>query len=318
MMHVTIARIAELLQKHGLGVLQEWRILESRAVESVYLINQVVVLHLATGADAQAKLAKVAALLRLLARVAEVPCERLVAYERYDDDIVTGEYLLALREPGLPAIDCWHQLDPFNQRRISASMGQALGHLHHMNWPAYGGYNSVTSGLGRASDWREYLLDRGAEALMQLWRCQGLPAALLDTIEQFLAIADLPRRPRPAFVHGDYGLHNAIVIRENGHWRLNCLTGWHAALSGDAEYEFATGLLVEPDEVNPLADPFLAGYREIRPLERGWEQRSAVYRLIYHLALCAFIWQEHGGNPVMLHYHRSRLIDALKIASAHR
>jgi aminoglycoside phosphotransferase (APT) family kinase protein len=318
MMYFTVARIAELLQKHDLGILQEWRILESRAAESVYLINQVVVLHLAAGADAQGRLAKVAAMLRFLACIDEIPCERLVAYEPYGDDSVAGSYLFALREPGLPAIDCWHQIDSLNQRRLSLRMGVALARLHHLSWADYGGYNPATGGLGRFDDWREYLLDRAAEALTQLWGCQGLPVVLLNAIEQFLAVADLPRRPRPAFVHGDYGLHNAIVIQENGHWRLHCLTGWHAALSGDTEYEFATGLLVEPDEVNPLAEPFLSGYRELRPLEQGWEQRSAVYRLIYHLALCAFIWREHAGNPVMLHYHRSRLIDALKMASASR
>jgi aminoglycoside phosphotransferase (APT) family kinase protein len=316
-MHFTVARIAELLQKHKLGVLQEWRILESRAAESVYLINQVVVLHIASDAESGRRLAKLAALLRFLADVDAVPCERLVAYEPYDADAsVSGAYLFALREPGLPAIDCWQQIDSFNQRRLSTSMGVMLAHLHHISWPAYGGYNPATGGLGRSDDWREYLLDRAAEALMQLWSYQGLPAALLETVENFLAVADLPRRPRPTFVHGNYGLHNVIVSKEYDYWRINCLTGWQSALSGDTEYEFATGLLVEPDEVNPLADSFLTGYRELRPLERGWEQRSAVYRLVYHLALCAFIWQEHAGNPVMLHYHRSRLIDALKIASA--
>lgn len=316
MLHFTVARIAELLQKHGLGSLQEWRVLEAGYNESIYLINQVVVLHVAAGALAHGSFAKLAAVLQRLSTVEGLASERLVAYEHCDDVNMPGEYLLTVREPGIAALDCWQQIDLPDQQRLSAAMGEALARLHSIDWPAYGGYNPQSAGLGRGADWREYLLDRASEALMQLWSYQGLPMPLLDSIEHALAMADIPRRPRPAFIHGDYGLHNAIVILDEHGWRLNGISGLRSALAGDAEYEFATGLLIEPDEVNPLEAPFLSAYRAVRPLERGWQQRSAVYRLIYHLALCAYIWMEHAGNPVMLQYHRSRLIDALKYVSA--
>lgn len=84
------------------------------------------------------------------------------------------------------------------------------------------------------------------------------------------------------------------------------------ALAADAEFEFATGLLVEPDEVNPLVDPFLAGYRSRRPLIEGWEQRTKVYRLIYHLTLCAVVCRFYYADPQMLRYHRGMIVDILK------
>ena len=40
--------------------------------------------------------------------------------------------------------------------------------------------------------------------------------------------------------------------------------------------------------------------------------RTAAYRRVYHLALCADVCRVYGADPEMLRYHRGMIVDILK------
>ncbi len=257
------------------------------------------------------RLRKEAMLYRRLADETTLPVPRVLALDTSHAilpyDVIILEWL-----PGIRALDIWEQLDLTAQQQISYDLGQALARLHSVTCAGYGGFDQQSGALGYAADWQRYLLDRAAETLVVLWQCEGLPAPLLEGAERYLLRTFIPVMPPPAIVHGDFGLHNALVEQRGAIWRLRGLVDFEWSLAADAIYEFATGLLVEPDAVNPLPASFLAGYRSLRLLDADWVQRSAVYRLIYHLALCSLVCRCYNRDPQMMRYHRSMIVDILK------
>lgn len=309
-MTLTNIQIATLLEQHRLGPLRNWRQMESDRCRHIYLVNGDIVLRVNAREPGSTKFRKEAAIYRQLCGT-PLPVPQVLGLD-ISRRTVPYDVLMLERLEGRNGMEVWSTLDQTAREQLSYDMGHWLATVHTQRYGRYGGYDERTRQLGTSDNWRSYLLDKAAESLIALWQCEGLPAALLYGVEDYLMRATIPTRPTPVLVHGDFGLHNVLLARDGRGWRVSGLFDFEWALVGDAEYEFATGLLVEPDEVNPLPSPFLQGYRSVRPMETGWERRSAVYRLIYHLALCAAVWQSYSGDPFMLRYHRGMIVDILK------
>jgi hygromycin-B 7''-O-kinase len=310
-MTITDTHIATLLDRHGLGPLRSWRRLERGEVNPTYIVNGDMVLRLNAREPDTIKFRKEAAIYRQLAHETNLPVPRVLALDTCHD-LLPCDLLLLERLEGRNGLDLWPMLDAAAKEQISYELGRTLATLHERDYRSYGGFDEATGSMGESDNWRTYLLDKAAEILLELWQRDGLPAVLLYGAEDYLLRAALPHRPPAVLVHGDFGLHNILLAPDGGGWRISGLFDFEWALAGDAEYEFATGLLVEPDEVNPLARPFMQGYRSLRPLDEGWEHRSAVYRLVYHLALCAVVCRFYSGDVSMLRYHRGMIVDILK------
>jgi Ser/Thr protein kinase RdoA (MazF antagonist) len=304
-------QIAALLETHHLGPLRRWRPVVRAGIIPTYIVNGILVLRFDNREPERVRLRKEAALYQRLTATTELPVPRVLALDTSHAilpyDVIILEWL-----PGVPALNIWKQLDLMAQQQISYDLGQALARLHNVTCSGYGGFDRQSGELGYAPDWQSYLLDRAAETLVVLWQHDGLPAPLLEGAERYLLRTFIPVTPPPVVVHGDFGLHNALVEQRGATWRLSGLIDLEWSLAADATYEFATGLLIEPDEVNPLPASFLAGYRSLRLLDTDWVQRSAVYRLIYHLTLCGLVCRHYDGDPQMMRYHRGMIVDILK------
>ncbi|MBC8075563.1 MAG: phosphotransferase [Chloroflexales bacterium] len=307
---ITATQIAFLLEVHGLGPLRAWRMLDSGEGTESYLLNEALVLQLGGSEPAGERLRKEAAIYTLL-RDTALPVPRVLALDA-SRAALPSEMLLLERVQGRPALDLWPTLSNDAQQRLSHDLGRLLAQLHGVACAGYGGYYGAVDRLGGSEHWRSYLLDKVAGIMLDLWQHEGLPAPLLYGAEGYLMRVPIPERPPAALVHGDFGLHNVLLARAGGAWRVSGITGFRWALAADPEYEFATGLLVEADEVNPLPEPFLRGYRSLRSLDEGWRLRTAAYRLVYHLALCADVCRMYNGDQDMLRYHRGMIVDILK------
>lgn len=307
----TEAQIKALLAAHRLGQLWSWRRIWRDSINPTILINNTMVLRLNTWQANSLTFQKEVALYPRLQRETDLPLPRVLVLDT-SHTILPYDVLILKNPPGMTALDVWSQLDTTAQWQISYDLGQALAALHNVACAGYGGLNVQTGNLGVATDWQLYLLDKTAQVMVELWQYAALPPPLLEAAEEYILHSYLPTTPPAVVVHGDYGLHNALIMRNDATWNLSGLLNFEWALAADPEYEFATGFLVEPDEVNPLAPPFLLGYRQRRMLASGWEQRSLVYRLIYHLTLCNVICQSYKSDPTMLAYHRGMIIDILK------
>lgn len=308
---LTDIQITALLRFHELGPLRRWQRVEPGGINPAFIVNDDIILRLNVREPESHKFHKEAALYRRLRSETGLPVPEVLVFDA-SRSILPYDVLMLARLDGVNALHAWQQLDATAQEQISYDLGQALAILHTIDCTGYGGFNLQKEDLGNATDWRSYLLDKTAETMVQLWFHEGLPPALLEGCEAYVCQAPIPSTPPPVLVHGDFGLHNALIARRGTGWQLSGLFDFEWALAADAEYEFATGLLVEPDEVNPLILPFLAGYRSQRSLAAGWEQRSAIYRLIYHLTLCAVVCRFYRGDPGMLRYHRGMIVDILK------
>lgn len=307
---ITAEQLAAFLEAHDLGPLRAWRALDAPQGEQAYLLNESLVLHLADADAPGQRLRKEAAIYAVL-RDTGLPVPSVAALDTSRAELPC-EALLLERAPGRPALELWPTLSDDARRRISHELGRMLAQLHGVACAGYGGFHASVGRLGGSEHWRTYLLDKVAGIMLDLWQHEGLPPPLLYGAEGYLMRAPLPARPPAALVHGDFGLHNVQLARMGGAWRVSGISGFRWALAADPEYEFATGLLVEPDEVNPLADPFLRGYRSVRALDEGWRLRTAAYRLVYHLALCADVCRLYNADPEMLRYHRGMIVDILK------
>lgn len=308
---LTEAQIKALMAVHRLGQLWSWHRIWRDSIHPTILINNTLVLRFYTCEASSLTFQKEVALYHRLQRETDLPLPRVLVFDT-SQTILPYDVLILKNPPGMIALDVWRQLDPAAQWHVSHDLGQALAALHSVACAGYGGLNVQTGTLGVATDWQLYLLDKTAQVMVELWQYAALPLPLLEAAEEYILHSYLPSTPPAVVVHGDYGLHNALIMRHDATWNLSGLLNFEWALAADPEYEFATGLLVEPDEVNPLASPFLLGYRQRRRLVSGWEQRSLVYRLIYHLTLCNVICQSYQSDPRMLAYHRGMIIDILE------
>ncbi len=305
------AYIATFLDRYGLGRLKYWQILDSSTDNPTCIVNGDMLLRLDVRESTRYRFRKEAALFRRLRVETDLPVPEVLALDT-SRRIFPYDTLLLERLPGQNGLLVWPQLDAVAHWQISYDMGQALALFHRLGCSAYGGFDHQTGKQGYAPDWQMYLLDRVAEILVDLWHCGKLPSTLLEAVESYVVRAYIPALPPPVLVHGDYGLHNVLLERSGASWHLSGLLDLEWTLAADSEFEFATGLLIEPDEANPLSSPFLQGYRHIRPLLDGWEQRSRIYRMIYHLNLCNVVCQSYDSNPAWLRYHYTMINDILE------
>lgn len=309
-MTLTTTQITALIEKQNLGNIRTWYRIPADDDNQIYVVNNEIIVRLNALEPTNYKFRKEALIYQRL-RTTDLPVPQVLGLDT-SHHIVPYDVILLERLSGERGLHVWPLIDGETRKQLSHSLGAALASVHNQRFLHYGGYNEESKKLGNHDNWRSYLLDKAAESLIALWQCEGLPAMMLYGVEDFLMRAVVPARPTPSLVHGDFGLHNALFSRGKKGWHLSGLLDFEWALVGDPEYEFATGLLVEPDEVNPIVVPFLQGYRTTRDLPNGWEQRTYIYRLIYHLSLCAVVWKHYGGDPAMLRYHRGVISDILK------
>lgn len=201
-------------------------------------------------------------MLRRPARVADVPAAHGIAREHRvlqalaDSDVPHARGLLLCEDPdvlgvpfslvemvrgtsfraGIPS----GPDSPFARRRIAEDMVDALAALHRLDWEAAG-----LADLGRP--------DRSTARQVGRWmarldrdRTRDLPD--LDAAARWLE-DHAPKLQRPALVHGDYGLHNALFAPEPP-LRLLAVVDWRTATIGDPLMDLGhlLGLWLEPGE----------------------------------------------------------------------
>jgi hygromycin-B 7''-O-kinase len=302
-------QVAELLDANGLGALRSLRQVLPERADPIFIVNRELVLRVGVRDPDRRRFVKEANIYRRLHGLA-VPTPRVYALDT-SRSVLPCDALFLERLDGRDALEVWPVLDSIERQRLSFDLGRALATAHSERYARYGGLADDGT-LGRVDNWRTYLLDKAGETLLDLWGHEGLPQPLLYGAEDYLRRSAIPDHPPGSLIQGDFGLHNVLLARAREGWQVSGLLDFQWAMAGDAEYEFATGLLLEPDDVNPLSQPFLRGYRSVRHLSDDWTRRVAAYRLIYHLSLCRDVCQLYAGDLAMLRYHRGMIVDILK------
>lgn len=149
-----------------------------------------------------------------------------------------------------------------------ASLGTALAKLHAKKgnacgWPDDYAFGSVAIENGAMQNWPAFFAERRL-----LVNCPHVAPALARRIEALAA--DLPNRlpalPEPSLLHGDLWGGNILA---SGH-QITALID-PACYYGHGEIDIAM--------LNLFDSPSPAFYQAYGPLEPGWKERLAIYRL---------------------------------------
>jgi fructosamine-3-kinase len=146
-------------------------------------------------------------------------------------------------------------------------LGRSLARLHRAPWPTWGGGSSWIGGCPVSPDEQPDVSSFYRSRLLGLAvRCdrQRSAAALAERLPELLPPGG------PALLHGDLWWGNVLWGAEGRPWLID-----PSVHGGHPEEDLAMlGLF------GAVPDRVLAAYREVRPLDPGWEERTDLFRLV--------------------------------------
>ncbi|MFI6481978.1 phosphotransferase family protein [Nonomuraea sp. NPDC050663] len=211
-----------------------------------------------------------------LAGAAGVPLADLVA-AGFDDPVLGGDYLVLSALTGTS----WNQVElpAETQAALRRELGGHMARFNSVRGDVYGYPHSGITG----ATWREAFLAMVEALLKDTERYPTeLPvpeAEIRDRVHRAAPALDAVTEPR--LVHFDIWPGNAFVDLSGGTPRIQAVIDLERAFWGDPLAELITPTIFA--EVDP-ADPFLAGYREIAPLDLD-PVRLDLYRAYLYLIL---------------------------------
>jgi aminoglycoside phosphotransferase (APT) family kinase protein len=226
---VTLANIARLFARHGLGSVHRLERLRGGQINAAYLVNgEWVVRVRPVGKDGAAFRKERALFERLHGRV---PVPEVVALDE-SAAAVPAPCLICRRAPGETLGSVWLRAGPRQREWLLAQLAELLRAVHEVEFPACG--DLPAGKLQPAADWSDYLDSRLRRRLALIRSLPGAPLVLLDAIESFA------RRAAPALaagaarlVHRDLHFGNVMVEAD----RITALLDFEAAVAAPPDYE---------------------------------------------------------------------------------
>jgi fructosamine-3-kinase len=159
----------------------------------------------------------------------------------------------------------------------AAEAGRALAGLHTITSSTFGFTEDTIFGPTpqpnpKSQNWVEFF---GQHRLLYMGRIAydagQISGPVFDAIQEFVDELEnfLPTNPTPSLLHGDFWGGN--ILFNEGHLAAFIDP---AIYYGDAEVDLAFSTLF-----GSLGDDFFSAYKEIRPIERGFEARIDIYNL---------------------------------------
>ncbi|MFB3892691.1 MAG: phosphotransferase family protein [Phycisphaerae bacterium] len=214
-----------------------------------------------------------------------------------DDRAIFGwPYVLMPRLEGEPAATAGQS--QADKLAIARATGQTLGRLQELTWPCAGDYSLssdtiVPSPGGLAAR----IADDMARCLA--CSCEKAPAVTAPDAAWARTILEgvwtmYPPGFQATFTQNDYKLGNMVASRDGNDWRISGLFDLMECYFGDGESDLArqaTCFLHQPGGAD-LVREFGRGYRDIRPLRGGFEERIRL-----HILRDRLIMWDYGHSP---------------------
>jgi aminoglycoside phosphotransferase (APT) family kinase protein len=236
-----------------------------------------------------------------------VPVPRALAlHDDSDGAAGTGTpFYLMSHEPGraLATPEQNAAFTPGGLRSVSLQLARLLAELHAVDPAGVG-----LADLGRPDGFLVRQLTRWAKQYDGS-RSRALPE--LDELQERLRV-DVPTSARPALVHGDFRLDNALVVQDPDGPRISAILDWEMSTLGDplvdvgmlgmywSIREVAPGAgasAVDPDAGYPPFEELLDTYAEHRGVQipdLHWYRAFAAYKLAVILEGVHFRFQAGG------------------------
>jgi Ser/Thr protein kinase RdoA (MazF antagonist) len=182
-------------------------------------------------------------------------------------------YLIYTRLPGIEWYTLRPQLDEAALTSCYQQIGEAVGQLHSIRFPAFG---AIDGNCQVAQPEPNCLpaLSRHAARIIRSPRLQeAFQAALQNRSQWFEYLVD------SRLCHEDLHGYNILFDQPSGEWRLVTILDFDKAWAGPAEsdlarMEFWRGM---------TSPPFWTAYQALQPVPSGYAQRKPLYQLLWCL-----------------------------------
>ncbi len=233
-----------------------------------------------------------------------------VPYVNLSRTVVPFDFQIGAESPGRP-LAAFHDDEPRMHRRLR-QLGRLVARIHTLPLAGFGLLDArplaAASGPPRGmwNTWSEYIRLNLAAHMDFCARAGDLTTAGADALlAAFERHAGCLNVSGGVLLHGDLGSHNILTDGD----RLLGLIDWEDALSGDPVYDVAFWASFQPPERHA---PFLAGYRELRPLPDDFPVRFWLYLVRILLAKAVhrrrFAYPDRPDRPTAA----QRIREALK------
>lgn len=310
---VTHDGLTALWERHGLGTIATIAPMAGGGVNPMLLVNDACVLRFNRRDPHLPKLAWEASLYRRMSQSSVSVCPQVLALDTARD-LVPYDVLVLSYIAGVAADGVWPQLRAAVQEELSEELGRICGAIHSMPWNSYGEYVTLPQDSLQSARWADIVFDKFRRMYAQATALDLLPLPLLDALITTLSDGDavLESAAAPALTHTDLQLSNVLLRQEQDRWRIVGVIDWEWALVADPIWEFAE-LWSSPDDLYPLPDAFLYGYKQRHPLPLDFRIRQRLYRLVHHFEMLLVCTRHWPDAPQSIQYHRAAIDRLLKL-----
>ena len=233
---------------------------------SVEIIVKLAGPHAALDADFN----RTAVLHKLIADQTNVPIAEVLAVDT-TYAAFPYRYLVQKRVQGQRWADVCPQLNDAEKRSAYRQLGSAVAELHNIIFSTFGEISFADSTSPQT--YIDALLLR-AEKMIPSARLRDLFRQLIeDRRSLFSPII------QASLCHDDLHHYNVLFDNGSGHWLLTGIIDFDKAYAGCGESDLARLDLWD----NMMGDGFREAYRELRPIDAGYEQRRPIYQLLWCL-----------------------------------
>lgn len=182
----------------------------------------------------------------------------------------------------------------------SYALGTALAAIHSVPVDLPGQHNPRTDTIQPiAGTYADYV-----ESIIEELLSRSVSASSSTTEADVEWARSIAARARPAMqmpfqpmvVHLDYGFHNVLFEKQNGHWRLNGVIDWMTAEAGHPECDLARPLATDYQYRIGGRQAFMEAYRAVQPELPGFPERFPAFVLWERLLIWQY-WQAQPKNP---------------------
>lgn len=206
-------------------------------------------------------------------------------------------YFVKTHVPGLEWAVAREQMSPEQRSDAYKQIGDAVGQLHAIHFPAFGEL-ALDGSVQNGASFHEALIERSrlfinSERMRELFYC---------VVEKREPLFQNIRAP--SLCHEDLHWHNVLFHYKEGHWRLATILDFDKAWAGCYETDLARLELWK----SMMADEFWPAYQAHCSVDPLYEQRRPIYQFLWclefarltekHLADTRHLCQELGLPPL--------------------
>ena len=282
--------VAEVLERHGLGDVQELRAGTAGTFPTMLVADRLVVKFFGSYFDGFACAQTERELYRLLRQDPEIPAPVIIASGSLGDGDGKWDYIVSSQLSGTSYLTVRDRLTDANQRAAACFVADVARRLHALR-PEVGNLR-----LPARDDWDAFVR-RQAETCQERHRAWGtLPDRLIDGVDEYLSPIDAMVIPadRWSLLHGDLTADHTLGEWRDERWTPSGVIDFGDARIGDRMYELISLHIECFDSDSGMLRAFLGHYgREAWPSGSCFARRAMSMTLLHEFDVLKTVFDRY-------------------------